>query len=304
MLLHMKIFIYGTNNRTIILAVFCFGYLVVTLCQRARKNQFDFRLAPKNGDLFSIWNFDGRIAYADIIEATEEFDIKYCIGTGTGTGTGTYGTVYKAQLPSGKVVALKKLHHWEAQEPALFKCFSNEVKMLSEIRHRNIVKLHGFCLHKRCMFLVYEYKERGSLFSVLSNDIEAAELDWTKRVHIIEGLAHALSYMHQNCTIPIIHRNVTSSNILLNSEMVAYLSDFGTARLLYPNSSNRTMLAGTPGYVAPELAFTMAVTEKCDVYGFGVVALEIIMGRHPGELIVGKFEKKYCCNYSLIYQIT
>ncbi|XP_062015987.1 MDIS1-interacting receptor like kinase 2-like [Rosa rugosa] len=275
MLLHMKIFVYGT----IILAVFCFGYLVVILCQRARKNQYDFRLAPKNGDLFSIWNFDGRIAYEDIIEATEEFDIKFCIGTGT------YGSVYKAQLPSGKVVALKKLQHWEAEEPALFKCFSNEIRMLSEIRHRNIVKLHGFCLHKRCMFLVYEYKERGSLYSVLSNDIEAAELDWTKRVHIIEGLAHALSYMHQNCTIPIIHRNVTSSNILLNSEMMGSLSDFGTARLLYPNFSNRTMLAGTPGYVAPELAFTMAVTEKCDVYGFGVVALEIIMGRHPGELI-------------------
>ncbi|PRQ31230.1 putative protein kinase RLK-Pelle-LRR-XI-1 family [Rosa chinensis] len=275
MLLHMKIFVHGT----IILAVFCFGYLVVTLCQRGRKNQYDFRPAPKNGDLFSIWNFDGRIAYEDIMEATEEFDIKFCIGTGT------YGSVYKAQLPSGKVVALKKLHHWEAEEPALFKCFSNEIRMLSEIRHRNIVKLHGFCLHKRCMFLVYEYKERGSLYSVLSNDIEASELDWTKRVHIIEGLAHALSYMHQNCTIPIIHRNVTSSNILLNSEMMGSLSDFGTARLLYPYSSNRTMLAGTPGYVAPELAFTMAVTEKCDVYGFGVVALEIIMGRHPGELI-------------------
>ncbi|XP_004298497.1 PREDICTED: probable LRR receptor-like serine/threonine-protein kinase At4g08850-like [Fragaria vesca subsp. vesca] len=289
MQLHMKIFVPGT----IILAVFCFGYLVVILCQRARncfgylvvilcqrarKNQSDFRLAPKNGDLFSIWNFDGKIAYEDIIEATEDFDIKYCIGTGT------YGSVYRAQLPSGKVVALKKLHHWEAEEPALFKSFSNEVRMLSEIRHRNIVKLHGFCLHKRCMFLVYEYKERGSLFSVLSNDTEAAELDWTKRVHIIEGLAHALSYMHQNCTIPILHRNVTTSNILLNSEMVASLSDFGTARLLFPNSSNRTMLAGTRGYIAPELPYTMSPTKKCDVYSFGVVALEIIMGRHPGEL--------------------
>ncbi|KAL6186985.1 hypothetical protein ACLB2K_043101 [Fragaria x ananassa] len=81
--------------------------------------------------------------------------------------------------------------------------------------------------------------------------LKLQNLDWTKRVHIIEGLAHALSYMHQNCTIPIVHRNVTTSNILLNSEMVASLSDFRTARLLYPNSSNRTMLAGTRGYIAP-----------------------------------------------------
>lgn len=275
-MLPMKIFVPGT----IILAVFCFGYLVATRCLCvARKNQSDFRVVPKHGDLFSIWNFDGTIAYKDIIEATEDFDIKYCIGTGT------YGSVYKAQLPSGKVVALKKLHHWEAEDPAVSKSFRNEGRMLSKIRHRNIVKLHGFCLHKRCMFLVYEYKERGSLFSVLINDIEAAALDWTKRVHIIEGIAHALSYMHRNCTPPIIHRNVTSSNILLNSEMVASLSDFGTARLLYPYCSNQTVKAGTPGYVAPELEHTMAVTEKCDVYGFGVVALEIIMGRHPGELI-------------------
>lgn len=246
-MLPMKIFVPGT----IILAVFCFGYLVATRCRCvARKNQSDFRVVPKNGDLFSVWNFDGKIAYKDIIEATEDFDIRYCIGTGT------YGSVYKAQLPSGKVVALKKLHHWEAEEPALFKSFRNEGRMLSKIRHRNIVKLHGFCLHKRCMFLVYEYKERGSLFSVLINDTEAAALDWTKRVHIIEGIAHALSYMHRNCTLPIIHRNVTSSNILLNSEMVASLSDFGTARLLYPNCSNQTIKAGTPGYVAPgELIF-------------------------------------------------
>lgn len=246
-MLPMKIFVPGT----IILAVFCFGYLVATRCPCvARKNQSDFRAVPKHGDLFSIWNFDGKIAYKDIVEATEDFDIKYCIGTGT------YGSVYKAQLPSGKVVALKKLHHWEAEKPALFKSFRNEGRMLSKIRHRNIVKLHGFCLHKRCMFLVYEYKERGSLFSVLINDTEAAALDWTKRVHIIEGIAHALSYMHRNCTLPIIHRNVTSSNILLNSEMVSSLSDFGTARLLYPNCSNQTIKAGTPGYVAPgELIF-------------------------------------------------
>ncbi|CAN6550036.1 unnamed protein product [Malus baccata var. baccata] len=262
----------------ILLAFLILGYFVFfPRCLLLWKNKSSG--VTKNGDLFSIWNFDGKIAYKDITKATEDFDTKYCIGSGA------YGSVYRAQLPSGKVVALKKLHHWEAEEPVLFKSFKNEARMLSKIRHRNIVKLHGFCLHRRCMFLVYEYKERGSLFSVLGNDVEAADLDWTKRLHIIEGVAHALSYMHHNCTLPIIHRSVSSSNILLNSDMVASLSDFGTARLLYPHSRNRTVLAGTPGYIAPELAHTFAVTEKCDVYGFGVLTLEIIMGRYPGELL-------------------
>ncbi|XP_050271511.1 MDIS1-interacting receptor like kinase 2-like [Quercus robur] len=233
----------------------------------------------KNGDLFSIWNFDGKIAYEDIIEATNDFDIRYCIGTGG------YGSVYKAQLPSGKVVALKKLHHLEAEDPTFDKSFKNEVKMLTEIRHKNIVKLHGYCLHKRCMFLVYQYMERGSLFCILSNDVEAIELDWNKRMNIIKAIAHALSYMHHECIPVIIHRDISSNNILLNSKLEAFLSDFGTARLLDPNSSNQTLVVGTYGYIAPELAYTMVVTEKCDVYSFGMVALEILMGRHPGDLL-------------------
>ncbi|KAF7844811.1 MDIS1-interacting receptor like kinase 2-like [Senna tora] len=206
----------------------------------------------------------------DIIGVTEDFDIKYCIGTGA------YGSVYKASLPSGRIVALKKLHRTESQDPSFSKSFHNEVKMLTEIRHRNIVKLHGFCLHNRCMFLIYEYMERGSLFYVLRNDVEADELNWSKRVNAIKGIANALSYMH-DCKPSIIHRDITSSNILLNSSMEAFVSDFGTARILDPDSSNQTLLV--------ELAYTMVVTEKCDVYSFGVVTLETIMGRHPGELI-------------------
>ncbi|XP_050243568.1 MDIS1-interacting receptor like kinase 2-like isoform X7 [Quercus robur] len=198
---------------------------------------------------------------------------------------GGYGSVYKAQLPNGKVVALKKLHRLEAEDPNFDKSFRNEVKILTEIRHRNIVKLHGYCLHKRCMFLVYEYMERGSLFCVLRNNAEAVELDWMKRVNIIKSIAHALSYMHHESVPVIVHRDISSNNILLNSELEAFVSDFGTARLLDSETSNQTLIAGTYGYIAPELAYTMKVTEKSDVYSFGVVALEILMGRHPGELL-------------------
>ncbi|XP_045796191.1 probable leucine-rich repeat receptor-like protein kinase At1g35710 isoform X1 [Trifolium pratense] len=235
--------------------------------------------STKNGDLFCIWNYDGKIAYDDIIRATEDFDMRYCIGTGA------YGSVYKAQLPCGKVVALKKLHGYEAEVPAFDESFRNEVKILSEIRHRHIVKLYGFCLHKRIMFLIYQYMEKGSLFSVLYDDVEATKFNWRKRLNIVKGVSSALSYLHHDCTTPIVHRDVSSGNILLNSEWQPSVSDFGTARLLQHDSSNRTIVAGTIGYIAPELAYTMVVSEKCDVYSFGVVALETLMGRHPQELL-------------------
>ncbi|XP_042484469.1 MDIS1-interacting receptor like kinase 2-like [Macadamia integrifolia] len=247
-----------------------------------RKKLRNFRTETrqeKNGDLFSIWNYDGVIAYSDIMEATEEFDIKYCIGTGG------YGSVYMAKLPTGKVVAVKKLHRREAEEKAKEKSFRNEIDALTRIRHRNIVKLYGFCSHSSCKFLVYEYIERGSLNYVLGNEAEAVELDWRKRLNVIKGVAQALSYMHHDNTPPLIHRDISSNNVLLDADLEPHVSDFGTAKFLNPDSSNRTMLAGTYGYIAPELAYTMVVTEKSDVYSFGVLALETIMGRHPGEFI-------------------
>ena len=212
---------------------------------RIRENQSLETTKVKNGDLFSIWDYDGVIAYRDIIQATEDFDIKYCIGTGG------YGSVYRAQLPSGKVVALKKLHGWESEDPTYLKSFENEVQILSTIQHRNIVKLHGFCLHNRCMFLVYKYMERGSLYRILRDEVEAVELDWITRVNVVKSIANALSYMHHDWDFPIIHRDISSSNILLDSNLEAFVSDFGTARLLEPDSSNQTLLAGTYGYIAP-----------------------------------------------------
>ncbi|KAJ1413622.1 Tyrosine-protein kinase, active site [Sesbania bispinosa] len=242
-------------------------------------DKFGNKERRKNGDMISIWNYDGKIAFEDIIKATEDFDIRYCIGTGA------YGSVYKAQLPSGRIVALKKLHKTEAENPSFYKSFCNEVEILTKIRHRNIIRLYGFCLHNKCMFLVYEYMKRGSLFYNLFNDVEAQELNWSKRINIVKEIAYALSHMHHHCTQPIVHRDVTSNNVLLNSELQAFVSDFGIARLLNCHSSNQSMLVGTRGYVAPELAYTLTVTTKVDVYSFGVVALETMMGRHPAELI-------------------
>ncbi|CDP20802.1 unnamed protein product [Coffea canephora] len=130
------------------------------------------------------------------------------------------------------------------------------------------------------------YLERGSLAKFFSVDEEAKELDWEKRVNIIKGVAHALSYMHHDCTPSIVHRDISSNNVLLDSEYEARLSDFGTAKFLRKDSSNWTTLGGTLGYVAPELAYTLRVTEKCDVYSFGILTLETIKGTHPGDIIL------------------
>nr|XP_027120336.1 MDIS1-interacting receptor like kinase 2-like [Coffea arabica] len=228
-------------------------------------------------NLFSICTFDGKALYKEIVMATEEFSDILCIGNGG------YGSAYKAQLPSGDVVAVKRLHNMP--EMASHKNFLNEIRALTEIKHRNIVKLFAFCSNSQHSFLVYEYLERGSLAKIFSIEEEAKELDWRKRLKIIKGIAHALSYMHHDCSPAIVHRDISSNNILLDPEYEAHISDFGTSKFLKNDSSNWSSLAGTYGYVAPEYAYTVKVTEKCDVYSFGVLTMEVMKGKHPGDLI-------------------
>ncbi|CAL5386376.1 unnamed protein product [Camellia sinensis] len=232
-----------------------------------------------NENLFAIWSYDGKMVYENIIEATEGFNARHCIGVGG------CGTVYRVELPSGQIVAVKKLHSSQDGELAYLRSFTSEIRALTEIRHRNIIKLYGFCSHPQHSFLVYEFLEGGSLEKILSNDETTLDFEWTKRVNVVSGLADALSYMHHDCLPPVIHRDISSKNVLLDSEYVAHISDFGTARLLNPHSSNWTSFAGTFGYAAPELAYTMQVNEKLDVYSFGVLMLEVLMGKHPGDLI-------------------
>ncbi|KAL7175928.1 hypothetical protein ACSBR2_029493 [Camellia fascicularis] len=193
---------------------------------------------------------------------------------------GFFGNLTKLSISN-----TQKLHLSQDSEATNTRAFTSEIHALTEIRHRNIVKLHGCCFHARNSFLVYEFLERGSLGALLRNEIEAAQFEWIKRVNVIKGVANALSYMHHDCSPPLIHRDISSKNILLDLEYEAHISDFGTARLLKPDSSNWTAFAGTFGYTAPELAYAMELNEKCDVYSFGVVTLEVILGSHPGAFI-------------------
>ncbi|KAJ9178374.1 hypothetical protein P3X46_010262 [Hevea brasiliensis] len=256
--------------------VFLIGGLLILLRLRKRKAQ---SRESKDKDMLVIPGHDKELQYEKVIEATEDFNSKYCIGAGGSVA------VYKVVLPSGRVLAVKKLHPLQDDNLWNLKAFEREIQVLLDIRHRNIVKLHGFCSHSKHSFLVYEFVERGSLRSILTSEEQATELEWIKRLNVVKGVANALYYMHHNCPFPIIHRDISSNNILLDSEYEPRISDFGTARVLMPDSSNRTSFACTIGYTAPELAYTMQVNEKCDVYSFGVITLELLMGKHPGNLI-------------------
>ncbi|XP_039162952.1 MDIS1-interacting receptor like kinase 2-like [Eucalyptus grandis] len=173
------------------------------------------------------------MVYESIIEATEEFDAKYCIGVGG------HGSVYKAQLQTGEIVAVKKFKEAVEVEIASQKAFEREIHALIEARHRNIIKLYGFCSSSRHSFLVYEFLESGQLEGFIEcNEERIIAFDWKKRVNVIKGVAYALSYMHHECSPPIVHRDLSSKNILMDEEYEAHISDFSTAKVLQPYSSN------------------------------------------------------------------
>ena len=216
--------------------------VIIILTRKKRKPQESVTAEAR--DLFSVWNFDGRLAFDDIVRATEDFDDKYIIGTGG------YDKVYKAQLQDGQLVPVKKLHQTE-EELDDERRFRSEMEILSQIRQRSIVKMYGFCSHPAYKFIVYDYIQQGSLHGTLENEELAKELDWKKRIALATDVAQAISYLHHECSPPIIHRDITSNNILLDTTFKAFVSDFGTARILKPDSSNWSALAGTYGYIAP-----------------------------------------------------
>ncbi|XP_028751878.1 MDIS1-interacting receptor like kinase 2-like [Neltuma alba] len=261
---------------TLLLVIVGASFIVARIATKAKGKDGEGSLE----DVYFVWSLEREILYEDIIEATKEFDERYLIGKGG------QGSVYRAELPAGDVVAVKKLHSMPSGEISNRKAFTSEIRALTEIKHRNIVKLYGFYSNSQFSILVYEFLEGGSLDIILKNEKQATEFEWNKRVNVVKSVANALFYMHHGCSIPIVHRDISSKNILLGSDYEeARIIDFGTAKFLNPDSDNMTTFAGTFGYAAPEIAFIMQANEKCDVYSFGVLTLEIIMGTHPAELI-------------------
>ncbi|KAF5807679.1 putative protein kinase RLK-Pelle-LRR-XI-1 family [Helianthus annuus] len=200
---------------------------------------------PVNHPPFAIWSYDGKMMYETIIDAVDDFDSKHVIEVGG------CGTVYRAELPTGESVAIKKFNTQEPDEWVDFKSFENEVRALTGTRRHNIVKLYGFCAHPRHAFLVYEFIDGGSLRNLLNDAEKMKELDWCKRANVIKGVADALSYLHHDCLEPIVHRDLSSSNVF-----------------------------------------------------FGIVTLEVMMGKHSGDLIslTSRSNVKELANYVILDQ--
>ncbi|CAA2978211.1 probable receptor kinase At2g42960 [Olea europaea subsp. europaea] len=195
-------------------------------------------------------------------------------------GEGGYGVVYQGQLINGAPVAVKKLLNNLGQAEKEFRV---EVEAIGHVRHKNLVRLLGYCIEGTHRMLVYEFVNNGNLEQWLHGAMrQHGSLTWEARMKVLLGTAKALAYLHEAIEPKVVHRDIKSSNILIDDDFNAKVSDFGLAKLLGAGTSHiTTRVMGTFGYVAPEYANTGLLNEKSDVYSFGVVLLEAITGRDP-----------------------
>ncbi|KAG4921366.1 hypothetical protein JHK84_050236 [Glycine max] len=209
--------------------------------------------------------------YSTLEKATNSFD------EANKLGQGGFGTVYKGVLADGREIAIKRLYFNNRHRAA---DFFNEVNIISSVEHKNLVRLLGCSCSGPESLLIYEYLPNRSLDRFIFDKNKGRELNWDKRYDIIIGTAEGLVYLHENSNIRIIHRDIKASNILLDAKLRAKIADFGLARSFQEDKSHiSTAIAGTLGYMAPEYLAHGQLTEKADVYSFGVLLLEIITGR-------------------------
>ncbi|XP_030510323.2 serine/threonine-protein kinase BRI1-like 1 [Cannabis sativa] len=218
-----------------------------------------------------------KLTFAHLLEATNGFSADSLIGSGG------FGEVYKAQLKDGCVVAIKKLIQVTGQGDREFMA---EMETIGKIKHRNLVPLLGYCKIGEERLLVYEYMKWGSLECVLHEQpkgVGSTKLGWSARKKIAIGSARGLAFLHHSCIPHIIHRDMKSSNVLLDENFEARVSDFGMARLVNALDTHLSVstLAGTPGYVPPEYYQSFRCTTKGDVYSYGVILLELLSGKKP-----------------------
>ncbi|XP_062183983.1 probable LRR receptor-like serine/threonine-protein kinase At1g56130 [Phragmites australis] len=237
------------------------------LCMWRQKRR---KLSLEQQELYSIVGRPNVFSYGELRTSTENFSSNNLLGEGG------YGSVYKGKLTDGRVMAVKQLSETSHQGK---KEFATEIETISRVQHRNLVKLYGCCLEGNKPLLVYEYLENGSLDKALFGSGKL-KLDWPTRFEICLGIARGLVYLHEESSIRIVHRDIKASNVLLDANLNPKISDFGLAKLYDDKKTHvSTKVAGTFGYLAPEYAMRGHMTEKVDVFAFGVVVLETLAGR-------------------------
>ncbi|CAN7008586.1 unnamed protein product [Brassica rapa subsp. trilocularis] len=267
---------------------------VYALRQRKRADR-----ATDQNNPFAKWNTSKSSIDAPQLMGAKAFtfeELKKCtenFSEANDVGGGGYGKVYRGILPSGQLIAIKRAQQGSLQGGLEFK---TEIELLSRVHHKNVVRLLGFCFDRSEQMLVYEYIPNGSLRDSLSGK-SGIRLDWTRRLKIALGSGKGLAYLHELADPPIIHRDIKSNNILLDENLTAKVADFGLSKIVGDPEKTHvtTQVKGTMGYLDPEYYMTNQLTEKSDVYGFGVVMLELLTGKSPierGKYVVREVKTK------------
>ncbi|XP_058787785.1 cold-responsive protein kinase 1-like [Vicia villosa] len=269
----------GSSNKWAIIGgvVGGVGVIAIILAILAWRQYRKPKRAPR-GNILGATELKGPVnyKYSDLKAATKNFSEENKLGEGG------FGDVYKGTLKNGNVVAVKKLVLGKSSK--IDNDFESEVKLISNVHHRNLVRLLGCCSKKQERILVYEYMANSSLDKFLFGEKQGS-LNWKQRCDIILGTARGLAYLHEEFHISIIHRDIKTSNILLDDNLHPKIADFGLARLLPGDRSHlSTGVAGTLGYTAPEYAIHGQLSEKADTYSYGIVVLEIISGQKSTEI--------------------
>ncbi|KAM6572550.1 hypothetical protein CsatA_016630 [Cannabis sativa] len=245
-------------------------FLVIGYVVLVRKN----KSVEENIEEWETEYWPHRIGYKEIHQATEGFLEKNVIGYGGN------GKVYKGVLPGGVEIAVKRI---SVKNDQGIREFLAEISSLGRLKHRNLVGLRGWCRREKGnLILVYDYMQNGSLDNRIFDCDESMALTWEERLKVLKDVASGIFYLHEGWEVKVLHRDIKASNVLLDKDMTARLGDFGLAKMHHHEKlASTTIVVGTVGYMAPEVVQTGRVSAQTDVFGFGVLVLEVVSGRRP-----------------------